>query len=63
MSSAVWIGRVAWAALRGILLLLLIALFFWGLAAVLPGSTRRASAQSLIITVPVRCSTRCCGRS
>ena len=46
MSSAVWIGRVAWAALRGILLLLLIALFFWGLAAVLPESTCRASAQS-----------------
>ena len=53
MSSAVWIGRVAWAALRGILLLLLIALFFWGLAAVLPGIDVPSFGAVLMITVLV----------
>ena len=53
MSSAVWIGRVAWAALRGILLLLLIALFFWGLAAVLPGIDVPSFGAVLMITALV----------
>ena len=36
MSSARRLSRGAWAALRGLLLWLLIALIFWGIAAVLP---------------------------
>jgi uncharacterized membrane protein YvlD (DUF360 family) len=37
MSFAHGIGSTAWAALRGLLLWFLIAMAFWGLAAVLPG--------------------------
>ena len=53
MSSALGIGRVAWAALRGLLLLLLIALFFWGLAAVLPGIDVPSFGAVLMITALV----------
>ena len=50
MNDAARIARVAWAALRGVLLFLLIALALWGLAAVLPGIEVPSFRAVLLIT-------------